>query len=304
MKFSIITPSYNQGRFITDSLQSVKIQLNAEKNTDASIQDFSVEHLVMDGGSTDGTVAMLEIWLQNAGKLQFRNPEPRTPDAGHPSASQDFSVSQFGENLRFHFVSEADAGQTDAINKGLNLATGDILAYLCSDDLYEPGALAAVAEIFQKNPEVDVVYGDYYFLEGDSGWKRLKEAGPFSRVRLLGDNFLGQPAVFWRRRVYERYGALDGRLKFCMDHEYWLRISGETKWFYLEQALAVCRLHGSAKTSSQLAPAWWETARMVKQYGQGCRFFWKAVAMQCVGQWLYQGKRMVFERVGKWRWGR
>jgi len=89
-----------------------------------------------------------------------------------------------------------------------------------------------------------------------------------------------------------------------MDHEYWLRISGETKWFYLEQALAVCRLHGSAKTSSQLAPAWWETARMAKQYGQGCRFFWKAVAMQCVGQWLYQGKRMVFERIGKWRRGR
>ncbi|NJK92341.1 MAG: hypothetical protein HC904_11185 [Blastochloris sp.] len=86
-----------------------------------------------------------------------------------------------------------------------------------------------------------------------------------------------------------------------MDHEYWLRIRAETRWAYVEHGLASCRLHRGAKTSSQLVKAWWETAAMAKRYGVGCRFFWKAWAMQLLGQWLYAGKRMIFERVGMWR---
>jgi glycosyltransferase involved in cell wall biosynthesis len=289
MKFSVITPSFNQGRFLRDCLESVRTQVHVETRKrgkseeyvdttlshfkSSELQDFFVEHIVMDGGSTDETLSILKDW------------ESVT---SHPQPAM----------FSFHFMSEADKGQTDAINKGLKQATGDLLAYLCSDDLYEPEALKEVAKIFMENPAVDVVYGDYFFLEGDSGWKRFKKAGKYSRGRLLKTNFLGQPAVFWRRRVYEKSGGLDVRLRFCMDHEYWLRISSNTKWAYLPKPLATCRLHASAKTSSQLTSAWWETAEMVKPYGQGCRFYWKAFLMQILGQWIYGGKRFLFQSLG------
>lgn len=228
-----------------------------------SAASLDIEHFVMDGGSTDQTVEIL--------------------------TGQDLSK----------WVSEPDHGQTDAINKGLSRATGDILTYLCADDYYEPTALEQVAEAFQKNPEMDVVYGDGYFLESDSGWKRLKRAGDFSKERLRRHNFLLQPAVFFRRSVYERFGAFDASLRYCMDHEYWLRISPDTRWLYLRTPLATCRLHSGAKTSRALASAWWEAAMMQSRYGMTLRPRLDALWMQYVGQYYYRLKRSLFAFVGK-----
>ncbi len=250
-RVSIVTPSLNQGAFIAECLSSVKSS------------SVPVEHIVVDGASTDPTREFL-------------------------------STSHQGP-----WISEPDRGQTDAINKGLAMASGDIFSYLCADDFLETGALNAVITAFDAHPEADVVYGDGYFLEGDSGWKRLKKAGAFSYHRLRGGNFLIQPSVFFRRRVYEKYGSLNANLHFCMDHEYWLRIGEKTQWHYVEKPLATCRLHADAKTSSQLAKAWDEAREMQKRYGLIYRPAWDAFWMRAVGQHYYLVKRRILAHIGR-----
>jgi len=254
MRFSIVTPSLNQGKWIAENLASIA----------RAADGAPVEHLVIDGGSTDTTLDILR---------------------GQAAA---------------RWISEPDRGQTDAINKGLRQGTGEILGYLCADDYLEPGALARVEAVFQNHPEVDVVYGDAYFLESDSGWKRLKQAGEFSPERLRKEgNFLLQPAVFWRRGVYERFGDFDANLRFCMDHEYWLRICPATRWHYLPEPLATCRLHADAKTSRALAEAWREAAVMQERYGIRGRPQWEALWMKVAGQYYYRLKRVLFAALGR-----
>lgn len=254
MRFSIITPSLNQGRYLRENLSSVQEA--------ASRIPHPVEHIVMDGGSEDETLEILR--------------------------GQTFAT----------WRSEADGGQSAAINKGLRTSTGDILTYLCADDYLEPDTLAQVAEAF-TSPEIHVVYGDGYFLEGDSGWKRLKSSGPFSVERLYRGNFLIQPAVFWRRSVFERWGGFEESLRFCMDHEYWLRIAPYTRWAYLPHPLATCRLHSDAKTSHSLARAWAEARTMQATYGIHCRPWRDALWMNLVGSRYYSAKRTLFKNLGK-----
>jgi glycosyltransferase involved in cell wall biosynthesis len=253
MSFSIVTPSLNQGRWIAETLRSVR----------EAAEGLEVEHWVMDGGSTDTTPDIL--------------------------AGQNFA----------RWVSEKDDGQSDAINRGLQRCSGEILSYLCADDLLEPDALIRVAEAFKKHPDADVVYGDGYFLESDSGWKRRKNAGPYSWERLRSGNFLLQPAVFWRRRVYEQFGPFDVNLRYCMDHEYWLRIGAETRWIYLAEPLATCRLHADAKTSRALAPAWREAADMQARYGLRWKPRLDALWMTVAGQHYYRFKRAIFAQIGR-----
>jgi glycosyltransferase involved in cell wall biosynthesis len=258
VKFRVVTPSYNQGRYIGETLASVRAAVERAPA-------HSVEHLVMDAGSTDETLDVLR--------------------------AQTFAK----------WGSEPDHGQADAVNKGwARPGDADVLSFLCSDDLWEPDTVRLVAEAFTRDPEADVVYGDFSFLEGDSGWKRPKTAGPFSVERLRALSFLSQPATFIRRRVYERFGPLDASLRYCMDNEYWLRICERTHWRYVPHPLAVMRQHPDAKTSSQLTAAWWETAKMAERYGLGRRYWWIALRMQCGGQWYYAMKRKLFAaRPGK-----
>ena len=253
MKLSVITPSLNQARYLAECLDSVRTAA-------AHCAPHEVEHIVIDGGSTDATVDILRT---------------RTD---------------------IRWVSEKDSGQSHAINKGLSMAGGDILAYLCADDLYEPGAVRAVMQAFAEDPGADLVYADFYFLEGDSGRKRRKSAQSFLPGHLHNRNPLGQPAVWWRRRVYERFGGFDESLHFCMDHEYWLRLGTHVHWHYLPEALAVSRLHADAKTSRQLPAMWRETARMLTRDGWRFKPWWDAFAMAAWGRHYYLLKRRWFAR--------
>jgi len=253
MKLSVITPSLNQARYLGDCLDSVRA---------AAVQaaPHEIEHIVIDGGSNDGTVELLRA----------------------------------REDIRW--ISEKDLGQSHAINKGLTMATGDILAYLCADDLYEPGAVREIFRAFAENPDADLVYADFYFLEGDSGRKRLKSAASFRPGKLRQRNPLGQPAVWWRRRIYEKFGGFDESLHFCMDHEYWLRLGTHVHWHYLPEPLAVSRLHADAKTSRQLPAMWRETARMLTRDGWRFKPWWDAFAMTAWGRHYYLLKRRWFSR--------
>lgn len=253
MKISIITPSLNQGRYLRECLASVRTAA-------AQVSARDVEHLVIDGGSTDGTLDVLRA----------------TPDV--------------------RWISEPDGGQSQAINKGLAMASGDILAYLCADDLYEPSALARVLGAFASDESADVVYADFFFLEGDSGRKRRKSAVKFSPDKLRDCNPLGQPAVWWRRRVYEEFGGFDESLHYCMDHEYWLRLGPRVRWRYIPEPLAVSRLHADAKTSRQLPAMWRETARMLTRDGWRLKPWWDALAMAAWGRHYYLLKRRWFAR--------
>lgn len=253
MKLSVVTPSLNQARYLAECLDSVRAAA-------AQAGSHEVEHIVVDGGSSDGTVDLLR------GRNDVR------------------------------WVSETDNGQSHAINKGLAMASGDILAYLCADDLYEPDAVQKVLCAFADHPDTDVVYADFYFLEGDSGRKRHKSAKSFRPDGLRNRNPLGQPAVWWRRRVYEKFGGFDESLHFCMDHEYWLRLGTKVRWHYVPEALAVSRLHADAKTSRQLPAMWRETAQMLTRDGWRLKPWWDALAMAAWGRHYYMLKRRWFAR--------
>ncbi|MDX2079355.1 MAG: glycosyltransferase family 2 protein [Terrimicrobiaceae bacterium] len=222
-----------------------------------------VRHIVMDGGSRDDSLEILR-------------------------STQDIE-----------WVSEADNGQTDAINKGLARVDGGIVSYLCADDLLEPDSLRWVGEAFSKSPEVDVVHGDALFLE--NGWKRRKVSGPFDYARLRRGNFLFQPAVFWRHGVTKRCGLLDASLRYCMDHEYWLRIGAVTRWHYIPEPLASCRLHADAKTWSSLVPAWDEAQTMQARYGIRWRPLRDALWMRFGGCHYYRLKRHIFAALARRR---
>lgn len=205
-----------------------------------------IEVLVFDGGSTDGSVDILRKWT--------------TPAGGKP----------------IRWVSRKDGGQADAINLGLRESTGDVVAYLNSDDVYYPGALSAVAAHFQAQPDCLALYGRAHHLHADGSVMEEYPTEPWDYDRLLETCYLCQPAVFWRREVMERYGVFDDALRYALDYEYWLRVGRERPFHYLaERFLAGSRLHEDTKTLSQRTPVHHEVARTVLKYAARPEPVWR-----------------------------
>ena len=226
MKVSVVIPSYNQAAYLAATLESVVSQDHAD-----------IEVLVFDGGSTDGSVEILQRWTDRPGGAPIR------------------------------WVSQKDRGQADAINQGLRASTGDVLAYLNSDDVYYPGAISAVVEYFRSPPGCLALYGRAHHLHADGSIMEEYPTQAWDYDRLLETCFLCQPAVFWRRAVMERFGVFDDALHYGLDYEYWLRVGREMPFHYLhDHFLAGSRLHEDTKTLSQRVPFHLELARIVKRY--------------------------------------
>jgi glycosyltransferase involved in cell wall biosynthesis len=229
MRISIITPSYNQVQFIERTILSVLDQNYP-----------NIEYIVMDGGSTDGTVEILKKYSD-----------------------------------RIIWKSEKDEGQSDAINKGLKMATGDIVAYLNSDDTYEPGAFAKVADFFEKNPEKKWAYGKCKIInENDQEIRKpitfyknllLKK---FSYSKLLSENFISQPATFWKREIHTQEGFFDESEHFCMDYEFWLRIGKNSPAGVINAYLANFRYYTNSKSGSVNKKQFQDELRIAKKYSR------------------------------------
>lgn len=191
--------------------------------------------------------AMLSVLTQN-----YRNLEYLVLDGGSSDGSVDV-IRKYEDRLTY-WVSERDAGQSDAINRGWQLARGEILAYLNCDDLYLPGAVSAVTRFFQSRPDVGIVYGACEFLdhehEGDVVWQITPP--DFSLSRLLLGNFLAQPSVFLRKTVLDQVGLLDTSLRYCMDYDLWVRtaVAGVQIARVPGPALARFRIWRGSKTST------------------------------------------------------
>lgn len=225
-KISIVTPSYNQGRFIEETIRSVLLQGYP-----------NLEYIVIDGGSTDNTVDVIqkyEPWLT-------------------------------------YWVSEADAGQADAIGKGFQRATGQILAWLNSDDFYEPDAFKRIAYFFTSNPDLIFANGDVNLVDTTSHFVRRIFAMRPSRffAANYGQHGWPQQGCFWRRSAYEHVGGVDPSLHFCMDKDLFIRlISAGPGRRIPGPPLANFRQHGQAKSATLNHIAQRETVDIIEKYGR------------------------------------
>ncbi len=220
---SIVTPSFNQAKFLERTIQSVLTQ------------DYPrIEYLIVDGVSTDGSQEIIERY---AGKL-----------AG--------------------WVSEPDRGQTDALNKGFQMAHGDVLAWLNSDDTLQPGAVSSAVEIMMQQPELGLVYGDANYIdENDQVRGRFPARQTNLRKLRRGYVHIPQQASFFRGDIWRRVGPLDPSFYFAMDYDLWVRIARIAPILYVQQLWANFRLHGDAKTIAADARCWPEMLRVHRRDG-------------------------------------
>ena len=220
---SLVTPSYNARPYLRAAIESVLGQ------------DYPhIEYLVMDGGSTDGTLELLK---------------------------------EFGAQLRWE--SGQDDGQADAIARGFEQTSGAILGWLNADDVLKPGAVRAAVEAFRANSSAALIYGDADFI--DASGRTLGPCTvvePYSRHRLLhyGD-YIIQPAAFFTRQAYQAVGGLDKSLHWAMDWDLWIRLSRAYEGVYIEKALASYRWLGSNKTAEGGFDRLNEVEMVARRYG-------------------------------------
>ncbi|HKY55632.1 MAG TPA: glycosyltransferase family 2 protein, partial [Anaerolineales bacterium] len=232
---TVITPSFNQAQFLEVTIQSVLSQ------------DYPrIEYMIIDGGSTDGSVEIIKKYATSRGEVT--------------------------SPLLAWWVSEKDKGQTDAINKGFARAKGEILAWINSDDTYEPGAVSAAVKYLQEHPEVGMVYGDCNFIN-DDGRVIGKFGSAQTNYRLLRQGYahIPQQTMFFRAALWKQVGPLDPSFYFAMDYDLWTRIAARSEIKYVPQTWANFRLHTSGKTLAADDRCWPEMIRV--HYRDGGRFF-------------------------------
>lgn len=203
---SIITPSFNQASYLEQTILSV---LN---------QDYPrVEYIVIDGGSTDGSV---DIIMKHAGRLAY-------------------------------WASNKDRGQADAINKGLIHATGDIVAWLNSDDYYLPGTIRAAVKTFEENPDIVLAYGNMLSVDEHGRTFNTLSYKQLTLGDLLCFQIIGQPAAFMRHYALTKTGGLDSNFHYMLDHHLWIRMAQQGRILHVDQTWAAARYHTAAKNRAQ-----------------------------------------------------
>lgn len=195
-------------------------------------QDYpNIEYLVMDGGSTDNTVEILK---------------------------------SYGDKIQW--VSEKDAGQADAVNKGIRRAKGQIIGWLNSDDTYLEGAVTKMVTYMKTHPDADMVYGEGYYTDKDGNIKDRYLTEKFDIQRLAEMCIICQPTAFFLKDIVEKVGMLDVEHQLSMDYELWLRIAKAGKISYIPEYIATSRMYEENKTLSRRKEVYEETCRAVKKH--------------------------------------
>jgi glycosyltransferase involved in cell wall biosynthesis len=216
---TVVTPSLNQGRYVREAIESVRAQTHA-----------LVEHVVVDGGSTDGTLAILDEY----------------------------------EGLRW--VSEPDRGQSHALNKGFEMAAGEVFGWLNADDAYEP---QAIAEALEALDGVGLVYADVTRVNDDGvNPRRIRSRPSWDLWTELNDgNGVFSPAVFFTREAFEAAGGLDESLHLAMDYDLWLKIGKRFGARHVDRVWAIQRIHDEAKTIRRYEDFWPERLTVSRRHG-------------------------------------
>jgi len=204
---TIVTPSYNQAKFIEETILSIKNQ-----------DYLNIEHIVVDANSTDGT---LDILKKYDGKIKW--------------------------------ISEPDNGQTEAINKGFKMSSGQICAFLNSDDSYVPGAFKTVVNYFREHPEVDMLMGNVNYIDENGKITKISYKPPFSVGRMIraGGSLVSQSGVFFRRSLFDSIGMFNETFHHGMDYDFYIRAGLKHKVKSISAVLANFRLHSESKTMTE-----------------------------------------------------
>lgn len=219
---SIITPSYNQGEYIEETIMSV---LNGGYE--------NLEHIIIDGGSTDNTLDILRKYKH------------------------------------LNWISEPDNGQTEAINKGFKMAKGDIIGWLNSDDLYHINAIRVAVEAFDCDLNCEFIYPDICRINDKSDITEVINIKEFCLDDVVKTgNTIAQPGVFFRRSIFDKIGYLNESFHYAMDLEFWLRMAkNKINMKKINRTLAYFREHGESKTVSLANKFWEEEWPILRYYG-------------------------------------
>jgi glycosyltransferase involved in cell wall biosynthesis len=214
-------------------------------------QDYDpIEYILIDGGSTDGSLDIIKKY----------------------------------EKQLAYWVSEPDEGQVDAINKGLRMAKGDIVAWINSDDMYMAGAISAAVDVLQRDPHVGMVYADGIMVDAEGNLLDRHTYRTYSVLDLLCFEVLLQPTVFMRREILEKTGYLSSDYDLILDHDLWIRIASRSPILHIPAFWAVERTHESAKTIAQSATFVKEAERMIES----------AVVSEDLGSMIEENHRKVY----------
>ena len=225
---SIVTPSYNMAEYLPETIQSV------------ISQDYpNIEYVVMDAGSTDGTLDILE-------------------------SNKD----------RLTYTSGPDGGAADAINRGFAACKGSIFAWLNADDTYLPGAVSAAVEHLLANPQSGAMYGQGYWVDGDGAILKPYPTTNRSIEELKYDCYLCQPASFIRSDAFRQVGGLNSQFASAFDYDLWVRISRLHPITYLEKYLATARMHVANKSLGNRRRMFREGMSVLKQHFDYIPFHW------------------------------
>ena len=207
LKFSIIIPSFNQGKFIERTIQSA---------VDQSYEN--VELIIIDGGSTDNTVDILK---------------------------------KYNSKIRY-WVSEKDKGQSHAFNKGLEIASGDFIGWINSDDIYYKGALQAVNKKLNSDSRIDILFGDYDYIDESGNILHRKKEITYNPAEAFwtGKCNHANLAGFFRRKCFQLSGPLDESLHYAMDYDLYLRFATcDCRFAQIRKCLGAYRIHSGSKTT-------------------------------------------------------
>jgi len=239
MKISIITTNYNTDKYLEKTIKSVLDQKG----------DFELEYIITDGASTDNSLKIIKKY------------------------DKEIREGRWGNHIEFRYISEKDKGQSNGINKGLRMATGDIVAFLNSDDMYTEGTLEKVVRYFKDNPECMWLTGYCRVIdENDNEIKKYvtkyknKKLEKFSLEQLLIENCISQPSTFWRRKLLDKVGYIDENLHYSMDQDLWARLAKNYKLHLIKDYLAEFRFTTDTKTGSSIDKTLKESRMIAKKY--------------------------------------